>query len=1694
MKKTKTKSSHRVIALFFTLTFLQTLIPYNQLWANNNGPTAPEAASFEPVDATDMVNLLTGDMSYVLPILNVPSPEGGYPLALSYHAGIANDQEASWVGLGWNLNPGAINRRLNKVPDDWYKARTYNILSSGVNTNYRGSVSINVGTDKIGGSIGLYVNLSENRAFNGETEYRTDVGVTGGLGIGGKDSPFSINGSLGTDGISAGLGFTGLSKGSGANAISTATGFNVNASLSQSFINGSTSFSVSSSFGTGFSLSSTNGLGVSVLGKPIGVNNSNIGSQASNISTRHYGVPLYLINLNLSIQKAWLFERDYTINQGSLYSGDMKKVLDEAIFTSKVDYDGYESINPNNAFEESTKGNFSNVSYDNYSVSGQGVSGTMKPYIFEKKGYIFNKETLLNAAPEEFSSLVGYYPEKVHFEKNVNGVPQKDIHFYFDNEFSSYLNVDSGNWKTDQLIINNPAVLDFDTLNNTFQTSLKGNDTYNDNTSRWKKGNYVEVFTNEEINANPRLVLTTPGFNRNNSTLIPVPEKGIGAYKITMVDGKTYHYTIPVYQHEQFSKTAHKDYAIEENFSENQQLESYATHWLLTGVTGPDYIDVDNDNALSKGDYGYWVSFEYGKWSDGYMWRTPKVGERVFENTKTYSWGVKDIYYLNKIKTRTHTALFIKEDRKDNNGSAIHFPSENPNDFKRYEDVHYDSRNRGSDGEIYFNGIYEDQLSSVGVLGLGLSYYDVNFNIKSHKTLRLDKIVVVKNNSDYSGMSLSHVNESVDQSIGSIKIKTEFLTYDTAGRLISTKNKGVHNRKWKGEFYKNILDTKDIINNAPNLYEDAVEVIDFNYDETYPLASSTPNSTAASKGRLTLKSVSTLGKKGKSLIPPYKFDYFNKSISFDKENTDSWGYYQGSPAAWSLNEIVTPTGGKVTIEYENDVYKEIVPSSRIFSDKLRFMFTGDIYGNKYVYLSNEVFSTEKIDFREYFDTNSTAYVDVLYWRHPPGNSSHRIGDVAKHCTVSQVHEDLVVFKIPNIHYSPNVRRGVNCERSDWVYYAKVEETYNAWFTKTDANSCGDPRHTSNGTRVRYKFHSNKKPANDIIGGGIRVKQLIVSNGDNEKYKSRYSYTNPITGSNSGTTSYAPAEYTKNIPFLSELPAPSVLYQYVNVEKYSTNNTRTGVKRYKFNTIQGFANLGNGFVMDNFLSLKEDQNENKISTIPTQPPVYLGTNFTRHRLEDNTSAIGSLVYSKEFNSENQLISSTENEYGFDSSKQGFVQETFRKVKLHVLSGAKNLFVNASSKLKKQTILKQSKVTQNNSSFITSYEKHDPFSGKLLEQLQTLSDGTIYNTKSIPAYTKYSPMGNKVDNTINKNMLTQEAANLTQIKINNAWKTIGADIATWDNNWTYRNTNGTTSTPTTNDQKIWRKHKTYTWKGDVDSDGAYVGYTGDFDSFNWGNTAQTNPKWINTSTINLYDHFSMPLESTDINKNNVSTRTGDNHSKIIAVANARYTSMYYTGAEYYTENSGNTYFDGGVKTSGNVIVDPNAHTGTHIVQVNGGPAFEVILPPDPDRVGIKSKFKVAVWVRKGQENKVSLMVQNGDSFPFVTDFNANETITAGDWVLVNGYIDIGTSQAIVTVESTGTIDLDDFRLHPVSSGMTSYVYNEWDELTHIMGANNLATKYQYDDAGRLKRIYAEVIDAPGMVGGFKKSQETNYNYKR
>ncbi|HEY4291363.1 MAG TPA: PA14 domain-containing protein [Puia sp.] len=82
---------------------------------SGGGPGQPEMQAFQSVNANNMVDLFSGDFSYNIPLMDV----GGYPVNISYRSGISMDQEASWVGLGWNINPGTITRNMRGLPDDF---------------------------------------------------------------------------------------------------------------------------------------------------------------------------------------------------------------------------------------------------------------------------------------------------------------------------------------------------------------------------------------------------------------------------------------------------------------------------------------------------------------------------------------------------------------------------------------------------------------------------------------------------------------------------------------------------------------------------------------------------------------------------------------------------------------------------------------------------------------------------------------------------------------------------------------------------------------------------------------------------------------------------------------------------------------------------------------------------------------------------------------------------------------------------------------------------------------------------------------------------------------------------------------------------------------------------------------------------------------------------------------------------------------------------------------------------------------------------------------------------------------------------------------------------------------------------------------------------------------------------------------
>lgn len=114
------KRTLRYSVMLMVVTLLMEVVGPMSLLALTGGPDAPEFTAFEMAGTENMVNEFTGDFTYNLPVLTVPGPDGGgYSMSLAYQSGVSPEQEASWVGFGWTLNPGAINRQVRGVPDDF---------------------------------------------------------------------------------------------------------------------------------------------------------------------------------------------------------------------------------------------------------------------------------------------------------------------------------------------------------------------------------------------------------------------------------------------------------------------------------------------------------------------------------------------------------------------------------------------------------------------------------------------------------------------------------------------------------------------------------------------------------------------------------------------------------------------------------------------------------------------------------------------------------------------------------------------------------------------------------------------------------------------------------------------------------------------------------------------------------------------------------------------------------------------------------------------------------------------------------------------------------------------------------------------------------------------------------------------------------------------------------------------------------------------------------------------------------------------------------------------------------------------------------------------------------------------------------------------------------------------------------------
>ncbi len=1553
----------------------------------SQGPNAPEAASFEPLDVTDVVNLVTGDFSYTIPAINVPGPNGGYPLTLSYHSGIAMDQESSWVGLGWSLNAGAINRNVNGYPDDWNNVKAYEYYWNKGETLSQHSVDVSIPIYGI--TIGLGTSWGSLRGFSGSV----------GLGVG------PVNFNVGSDGASIGVGVSKyLSVSAGINSqgynvgVGVGTGGQFGGGLGIGYsegggLSGSASIyggtdrisgkNVNSSLGITTSGAVTYGLGASLqdhnkTSKTLG-QTKRAGSGGAYFSTTQqqddttikqsgYTIPLIFVNYRYEKVKWWVDKLKESGVSGAIYSDNdfanvPQGVIDycESLYGScsytpfslptacaciqangvGYGYTGTEIQAPDYAFSDISEINYNGnserfsilnrnpvlLNYDGYNVSGQGMSGPMSPRITKNIA-------LINVNHDfEEADLSYYRPE--------SSTPNATASFYFDNELvgGSLVNKVSFSNTT------NPS--NFDSYINEPSVPVSGNK---------RAGNFVEYFTFDNI---------PPDVKLPNNFIQPsfVKEGAIAGYRITSTDGMIYTYMLPVYSvMEKFRAYNYLD--VERDAYSEKTNEAYATHWLLTSIMGPDYVDANTNGELDETDYGYWVDFEYGKWSEGMVWRTPGKGNEYskIKGSRRYNWGLKELYYLDKISTRTHSALFVKELREDAKGVPQQFI---------YKDASYD------------------------------------YQMPSQKQLKLSKIVLIQNSKlgQINKNNVINITNEPNQAYSFTDPKIN-KTYDFTLNL-----------------QDNVIDTKDSY--AISLEQNALQVVDFDFD--YSLAQNSPNSDAG--GKLTLKKLFFKGKEGVSLIPPYCFNY-SDNPDWDYNNENYWGYYHQNAAAWSLDEIIFPQGTEVSIEYEGDAYDNFTNSGNYNFRDVKVNVTPSSFT-----ISADVGNYELKEGDEIFLNYDSRFSDCVYLRDV---RVQYVGRVA-----------LVEF-----NQSPTDFRTTY----SFTLLEPQNYSYEILNTHTTVGACnqasfsiGAPIFSNiNGTPLKHKNHA-----------GIRVAAISVSD-EVDTWRTTYEY-------GVGSVPYEPLYDFEGVANQNMLRSPNVLYDEVTVRNLNSNSSVIDEVKTVYE-----------FITDRTIVEGVTQ---KLSFEVTRVPGTFNSfndNDTRndsYHYKDYQDIIGNLKQVSVYQS-STLLSKNTNNYAFLDESSGLVNSESTQMYKSVNPKPGNdeyIKINhliSTSYTKYPVILESSETVQGGFKEIAyTSDNRDLNSGKLLESTFIGSDGKEYKTEIIPAYiiNEYANMGSKLDNPSNKNMLTQEAMSKSYIKEDGTWALIGSEIETWKPETYLTNVD------------VWRKHKSFTWNGETNNQGLFVGFNTDYDGFDWGigNNQPSNSNWRQLSEVTMYDKYSMPLEVIDINGNKAATKMGDKSSKVYATGNAGYNEIFYSGAE----DLNGTVFGGDVSIGTASENTSYAHTGVKSLEITSGNKGYVVSVTE----GKSNKYKASLWVNYGNHLDTRLRVGS-------TVISHREMERAGDWVQLNFYFNVDGVKTVEVFTNGSTIYVDDFRLSPLSSNMSSYVYNEWDELTHILGANNLATRYEYDSAGRLKRISVEVIDfSTEGSGGFKPTRENEYTYK-
>ena len=880
------------------------------------GPGQPEMSSFQSVNSSNMVDLFTGDFSYNLPLLDV----GGYPVNIHYASGVSMDQEASWVGLGWNVNPGTISRNMRGLPDDFngddYITREQSVkenktvgVTFAANVEYKGSPL------KLGANFGIFSNT-----YNG---WGLENGINASINAG-QPSKGTMTGSLGL-----------------AVSNNSQTGLDVSPNMSVKLGKENAKMNGSATIGSNYNSRS----GISGLQLQTEVRASYKAFHTAHSITvgmdsyMSFATPSYLPTVTMPMtSKQFAFtgkagtEFLFSFLNGSITGYSSKQYIDQADRKQNIPAYGYLNFSKAStgkvlmdfnrekevAFNEKSTPHLPipQYTYDLYSITGEGTGGMFRPYRGDV-GYIFDHQVMTKSVNDHIS---GDFGAGLLLHGGID----------FSNTTAT---TETGAWISDNDLLKNIAFAKSDTTfqevyfrnpgekainNSSFYTDLAGDSLIRFDLSgaaKYVRGASSFTKFSQKHPSGPSVLITKPIVKRERDKRTQVItylnaqdaslfglEKNLRSYKqglnpvvnctsafdtisrrdgvvrkghhlseidVLNADGRRYVYGLPVYNVMQRDVT----FAVDKETTQAN---------LDRGLVAYDTVNDNNLDRNSKGKDGYFNADV-----------TP---------------GYAHSFLLTGLLSPDYVDITGDGITEDDLGDGVKFNySEIYGAFNNY----YNWRTPGDVGKANYNE--------------GLKSYQ-----------RDDKATYM-----FGKKEVWYLH--------SVESKTMIAVFNVSDRTdaksILTENGGYDNSKKLKKLDSIQLFVKaDLVKNATTAR--AVKTVHFEY--SYELCKNILGNPA--EGKLTLKKLwFTYNGNNKGKLNPYNFTYSGLNPTYNSKTYDRWGNYKdpvsnpGSGAnklsnldypyaiqnkalagqyasAWSLTEVRLPSGGKMEVTYESDDY------------------------------------------------------------------------------------------------------------------------------------------------------------------------------------------------------------------------------------------------------------------------------------------------------------------------------------------------------------------------------------------------------------------------------------------------------------------------------------------------------------------------------------------------------------------------------------------------------------------------------------------------------------------------------------------------------------------------------------------------------------------------------------------------------